>query len=51
MGPGEKGIGEEVVEEEDMLGGIGATARGGTVVVEKAGTAFGGNGSPLVGKF
>lgn len=39
-----------MVEEEDMLGGIGATARGGTVVVEKAEAAFGGNGSPLVGK-
>lgn len=46
MGPGEKGMGEEVVEEVDMAGGIGAMA-GGATVVGKAGTC---NGSPLVGK-
>lgn len=42
-------MGEEVVEEEDMLGGIGTMAEGATVM-GKAGTASGRNASPLAGK-
>lgn len=49
MGPGENGIGEDVVDEEDMLGGIEAMV-GGATVVGKAGPGFGCDGTPLVGK-
>lgn len=38
-----------MVDDEDMLGGIGAMM-GGATVMGKAGTKFGCNGPPLVGK-